>query len=428
MNNIYKKIYTKCSIERAPRYAIVTDILQAEDGSLLVRKRPYRREAQEHIDHMAKVCAQAEVIYRDSEFSYISCKKQDDAVDFEYVSGHTLEEIADSCIEKGDAEGAVKCIDKVVQWLYEYAEKKSSIMDDLFNSVFGAVDLPADTLCAGMGNIDLILSNIIVGDGYKVIDYEWTFDCAVPVQFIIYRILYSYIYGNERRLMAMQPYGLFEKYGISDADMEIFAGMERHFQAYIKGDTLSLGDVSTGIAHDIVPINEAIELQLAVIRHNTMHIYMDRGQGYKCESVVCQEGSAVYEGKRTLKLALEPGVRRVKIEPAMKTCVVCMEKCENEQNISCRVAFPAESTVLGDNIYILRPGYLYFEIDIPREKHWIDLEFSVWYLQDELLDKLQSAGSMPGSGNPVEQISVAGRIKRKLRSVIPAKNGSDTGT
>lgn len=43
-------------------------------------------------------------------------------------------------------------------------------------------------------NIDLIFENIILGDKYTIIDYEWSLDFPVPIEYIMFRSVFTFMY------------------------------------------------------------------------------------------------------------------------------------------------------------------------------------------------------------------------------------------
>ena len=57
-----------------------------------------------------------------------------------------------------------------------------------YQKVFGEITLPVSVPFAKGVDIDLIFANIMVqGNTWTVIDYEWTFDFPVPVDFLLWR-------------------------------------------------------------------------------------------------------------------------------------------------------------------------------------------------------------------------------------------------
>lgn len=62
---------------------------------------------------------------------------------------------------------------------------------EAFVQVFGDVTLPEGQKCRKVTNIDMIFSNVVLeGDSWHLIDYEWTFDFPIPLNFVLYRTFF----------------------------------------------------------------------------------------------------------------------------------------------------------------------------------------------------------------------------------------------
>ncbi|MCR5581541.1 MAG: hypothetical protein K6F66_08115, partial [Pseudobutyrivibrio sp.] len=101
-----------------------------------------------------------------------------------------------------------------------------------FEEVFGQVDMPRGVLAARYVDVDLIFDNIIKTDkGWEIIDYEWTFDFLVPINYIFYR---AYKFSDLPEHMVDIP----------DAERAIYQQMEDHFQSqYIFKDVKNLHEL-----------------------------------------------------------------------------------------------------------------------------------------------------------------------------------------
>lgn len=105
-----------------------------------------------------------------------------------------------------------------------------------FIDVFGKQDesLLLDQKCIRFCDIDVILENVILTQNhtYSILDYEWVFDCTIPVSFIMYRaILHSIALSklNEEEIEK-----IYLRYGITKELKEVYLAMEEHFQAYVS--------------------------------------------------------------------------------------------------------------------------------------------------------------------------------------------------
>ncbi|MFR3431553.1 MAG: hypothetical protein ACLTTH_16385 [Holdemanella porci] len=64
-------------------------------------------------------------------------------------------------------------------------------------------------------DIDIILENVVLTENNKfyILDYEWVFDCTVPISFILYRAILHSMAISE--LPDEQIDELYKRYGIS---------------------------------------------------------------------------------------------------------------------------------------------------------------------------------------------------------------------
>jgi len=131
---------------------------------------------------------------------------------------------------QGDKEGFFK-------WVNQYIEKVEKVYPgepfkpcDSFKEVFGEVELDENIRATKELNIDMIFGNIIEENGqWVVIDYEWTFDFLIPIQFLFYRTAMFYLsYSPKREHFCGEE--LMRAFGISESEEEQFRKMEQHFQ------------------------------------------------------------------------------------------------------------------------------------------------------------------------------------------------------
>lgn len=110
-----------------------------------------------------------------------------------------------------------------------------------FVDVFGKQDesLLLDQKCIRFCDIDVILENVILTQNhtYSILDYEWVFDCTIPVSFIMYRaILHSIALSklNEEEIEK-----IYLRYGITEELKTLYLSMEENFQHYVSDEKIS---------------------------------------------------------------------------------------------------------------------------------------------------------------------------------------------
>lgn len=252
-----KTIFMKYSNERARRFAIRTEI--AEDMTRrLVWKKAIYPEGRSHVENMQRWAQELSCRYGNTKFQMNQCSLQEDRLLLEYLEGETLEQQLDNLLLQGKTE-------QVVEALLSYLEEVKKgfwlggfQMTPEFEEVFGPAALPSDLSSGDIVDIDMVLNNVVLSDGWTLIDYEWTFEFPIPYRFVAWRILHYYLNGSSTR-EALHSYDLYRIAGITEEEQEIYQKMEQHFQeVYIlsekDGQSLHVpirslyGDISPGIS------------------------------------------------------------------------------------------------------------------------------------------------------------------------------------
>lgn len=211
-------LYEKLSNERNPKYNIITDIVE-RDGKRVVIKRPYNEEAKAHIHRVYDSYRGLHEVLQGSDFCVNESNLVGDAIESEFLEGGHI--IAD------DADAFIKAVKDAYM-----KNAKEFVSSPGFEEVFGQVDLPRGVLASKYLDVDLIFDNVIKTDkGWQIIDYEWTFDFLVPINYVFYRA----------SKFSDLPEHLVE---ISDAEKAVYQQMEDHFQShYIFKDVKNLHEL-----------------------------------------------------------------------------------------------------------------------------------------------------------------------------------------
>lgn len=178
-------------------------------------------------------------------------------------------------------------------------------------------------------NVDLICDNIFAEkDGSKIIDYEWVFPFAVPVLFIMWRMIHE-LYTKIPRLVRLCPEEtMMEKFGISYSDYEIFRQWTLHFvYEYVGSDSLDVYRKKR-ISVDFTRI---VEKELDKNRMYTK-LYYDLGKGLNETNTIRQ--SIQLERDRfevTFDFSAIEGMRGMRWNPVQgRMCRVQIENVECE--------------------------------------------------------------------------------------------------
>lgn len=229
-----KIVYCKYANERADRFAIRTDIV-AQDGEFFVCKKALMPSAEGHIENIEALGLALSEQYQNSKFTFNKCQRTDEGIELEFVKGETLAEVADKLIYAGKSEEAKDLIFDVIGEIYKVNEKQEFKLSKEFVEVFGKVDFQKTISdekidCAKVSDIDMLMNNIMQGNKWTVIDYEWSFNFPVPLKFIAYRLIHYYLQGNHMRGSILDEAAMYREALISDGELEIYKNMEVHFQ------------------------------------------------------------------------------------------------------------------------------------------------------------------------------------------------------
>ena len=232
--------YVKFSNNRRKNFNIAT-LIRREKGKRVVDKLAMSPGAE---DHLKRMLAYYESHKNDSDtFQNAPLTEIENGIRMIYFEFHTLEQELCDLIRRGEKKAFESQIQGVIDWLWEDAEIYSFAENPMFQKVFGTpTDLPA-TPCLKNTNIDYIFSNIMVDsirNRYYIIDYEWVFDFAVPVKFLIWRCLfYFYINNNESsNWYTMEDFMMLGDITVTESvEFEVW---EHHFgEVYVAGNPAS---------------------------------------------------------------------------------------------------------------------------------------------------------------------------------------------
>ncbi|MCD7766824.1 MAG: hypothetical protein LUH53_10005, partial [Lachnospiraceae bacterium] len=220
--------------------------IRKENGKCAIRKEAAFPESVGHIRSLPQKGEALRRQYAGSKLTVCPCVEIESAVAVEspFVSGRTLEEIADEGIETGRYEQTEAVIRELIALIREKNADRPFQMTEAFTEVFGPAEFTGTMHAGGVSDIDMVLGNILVNAdaAWTLIDYEWTFDFPVPTEFLIYRMLHYYFETAQSRHVLKDR----EYLQLSKADEQTFRQMEIHFQQYINGTHVPI--------HELYPV------------------------------------------------------------------------------------------------------------------------------------------------------------------------------
>lgn len=323
--------YAKYSNDRAPQFSVRTDIYEEPDGARFVKKVPMGESAVSHVANILRSAAKLEEKYAGSRLSVNRCEEAADGVFLEYLYGRTLEELLDERLDCGDYKGF------------------QDLVDEFLKAVSWRDNLPVT-------DYDLIFGNIMVdGDSWTILDYEWTFDQAYSGRKTTLRSLYYYMMGAGKRREWSLAY-MKERLGCNDADIQKIAAQEVQFQKKVTGSRLSMQQMRDRIGCAVLPVTEIEGRQAGAWSKKKVQIYVDYGEGFSEETSYFVPGAYAGEerysdeNKITIEIELEEDVKSVRIDPALESCLVTVQRLELWEDNKRIKQFSLNDCILNGNL------------------------------------------------------------------------------
>lgn len=376
-----KIIYSKYSDERDKRFQIRTDIIQNEFRKKIVRKQAITNEAERHVSSIYESYLLLSDLYKETNIRIPECIRKNKSVRIEYVEGKTLDEELDEIYIK---QGIESFLEKIKE--YCLLVKTNNIYNfeitPEFTSVFGNVNFSEPLSAANVNDIDLIFSNIIIGKEWNIIDYEWTFNFRIPTNFIIYRALKIYIEGSIQR-NELKKINIFNAMNISEDEIIQYEKMEKNFQSYVKGKTVSLKDLYESIGKNRFRMTDYIYDKHQQLRQSSVKIYYDYGLGFneKDTKIICLESKDEVRVIESIKL--DKNLIGIRIDPSEQPCIVKINHIKYNNNID----YISNGIQINEKYIIFNndDAQIVLNCNI-KEIPYVDIDMCVYRMSHEIAD------------------------------------------
>lgn len=319
-------IFVKYSNDRAEAFALRTDIVK-NITSQEVRKIPVSEEAKAHVRGMKHWEETLTPFYRKQQVGVNRCTIKGDAACFEYLEGRTLEEHLDELRSQKDYAGLTKEILRFRTLLWETLQPELVLFSKSarFVEMFGNPEFTKAYEGALCNNLDWIFGNLMeTKEGVCIIDYEWTFEVQVPVNYLLWRALSLYLHSRED----VKALGLMMQVGISPEEEQIFEEMEHHFQLWLLQGTVTIGAQYLATAGRTIALAELLKNY----KKDRIQIYLDRGNGFSEAESLWMVVEPDKQGIIHLEVTLPENVQNVRLDPAETTCLVKVKQMRGELN------------------------------------------------------------------------------------------------
>ncbi len=233
-------IFSKFSGERADSCAIRTDILEGPSGRKVVKKA-LKEAGRAHVRHLEKMEKALSAQYPSLNVNRV-LSAQEDCVYLEYLTAAgTVDNEAAQLLALGRREDAFALVRKVCD-LIRGAAVQPFVLTEAYTELFGrCAGEEINALSAKVTDVDMLLENLLVDEGYwQLIDYEWTYEFPIPVEYVCYRVWHYFL---ARTLPGEDALTIMTKEGFSLPLMQRYAEMEKNWQHSIAGDKVTLSDL-----------------------------------------------------------------------------------------------------------------------------------------------------------------------------------------
>lgn len=246
-------VYSKISTERKDEFKICTNIVKKNEG-YIVEKVALTEKGIQHFNEINE-------FYKNSQkqnekwFKYCPVRQIDNKLIFDFIDGQNLESLVDLYVKNNDFDKVFKTMDLLYEIISDGIIESFNVNEEFLN-VFGNHDfeLLSNEKSIRFCDIDIILENVVLTKNKKfyILDYEWVFDCTVPISFILYRaILHSMAIS---KLPSEQIDKLYTRYGISMELRGLYLSMEEHFQNYVSDKKIS--DYYTQLHSQVIELSK----------------------------------------------------------------------------------------------------------------------------------------------------------------------------
>ncbi|MEY8390576.1 class I SAM-dependent methyltransferase [Lachnospiraceae bacterium] len=396
-------VYTKYSSGRAAEFSIQTRMVMDLAGNNIMYKKAEHHEGQKHISHMAEAARRLKSLWQEKGLlSVNACVLKGDRAEFEYLEGITLEEELDGLLEQNRLKEAADRLREGIIRIRDSAPVTVFEMTPEFQRVFGAIAVTEEEQAVPVADVDLIFSNLLrtKDQRWHVLDYEWTFFFPVPVAFILYRALHYYLEGAPARRRLKETFDFYEEFHISSKQREIYRQMERQFQKYITGNSVSPYSLYHTMGKKALPIGDL----LAETNRRRVQVYLDYGQGFTEEQSYFIETGC--EEHLDYSVTIPDQATAAWIDPALSACILKDVRL-SWQGENTPVKYDTTGFELEKNCYLFDNSDPKIIIEeMPPKNRRVEVSYDISILEEETAALL------------MDKMNTRKRVKKKIRKLV----------
>lgn len=219
-------IYSQFTKNRKEKFKLITGF-EIKGNSKKVYKEPVTLASEEFADSL--ISKYQELKKYELPFKIVEPEKLNNKIYFDFINGDTLAYLVENYIRKGEEDKAVEEVFNYINLITSLAQETE--VDISKSKLFFGEGIGICKKWIGCGLVDLDLGNIIKNkEGYYLIDYEWTFDFPIPLEYVLFRALNDLVVHKlgGKNLVSQKLYEIYKSY-IKDELIEA----EFNFQSYV---------------------------------------------------------------------------------------------------------------------------------------------------------------------------------------------------
>lgn len=304
-----KVLYSRLSRDRRPEFQICTSIIE-EDGKKYVLKSAGDLNAKNQLLSLERNSKVLKDIFAE-EINIVDCDMVDEStVRFEFAEGKNFTEVLVELYRVNEIQKATELINSFFELIASSSTEEFKPCKQ-FCDVFGDFSCSKPLKGISSACFDMHFNNIVLDeDGrFNYFDYEWDFDCLVPVNYIIFR-----------SMQLLRLTGAFDddfvrqitdKYGIDNEQIEKYPKMEAAFMSYVKP---SLNPYSIFEYSNILGRKNVVH-DLNWLDANNPKVFPDYGSGYSEDTKkVCLDFD-FRTGRLDTTVVFEKAPERIRFDP-----------------------------------------------------------------------------------------------------------------
>lgn len=345
-------IYSKFSNERNSKYAIETSIVE-NDNARWVCKKPLYEEGKQHFENMKVAYLGLTTMFPKGELAIQPYEEADDGMRFPYVEGADMESLLHDTYNSQGYEAVLRRIKEYFDVIKKYSSTEMFEKTNEFVQMFGDFDFPQETKCGKFNNLDYGFANVIISENRQtLIDYEWTMDFPIPLEFLLYRALHYYVYTCPESV-ALVKNGIFEDIGFDEENIEKYLKMEQNFQNYISSGKVSLGELHESMGQKTYNVHELYS-EYCKNENPAMQVYYDYGDGFLHENSYFIKPEIDENGVETICIKDIPeNALRVRIDPRKESAILSIVRFCADNDKSLQEVMDTNGRRLNDNsVYV----------------------------------------------------------------------------